>query len=224
MPLTCFGLPERGRVQVPGCRGGVAAALLALGFLAGCGGAPEEEFDLGPVGRGVTADFAATQPSACSPGDPPLLSLQKATVLGPVVNVDITLSDCDASLVVSGLNFELSFDDTVIDFLGCSAGTLFPAGQLVTGTPACAASGGNLIGTIALQPPNAVSVTGGQASVIRLTFSLIRRVAATGSPAAFIMPDSLPNTSLFFADPVTQVILQRALGGAGYAGGSFTSN
>lgn len=198
----------------------LAAAAAVAGsaiLLAGCSKKQEEEF---PTGKGLNASFAPSQPAACNTPDG--IALFAGSSSGSIVNVNLTLTDCDGSLRINGVDFEIMFDASAIDFLGCSAGSIFPAGKLAPGTPDCAVSGGDLLGTVALQLPNSVQVSGGKATLVKLTFSVKQR--GLTSPVSFLGTDSLQGTAVFFADPVNQTVTAHALGLANYQGGTFLSN
>ncbi|MBI3448531.1 MAG: hypothetical protein HY049_06415 [Acidobacteria bacterium] len=198
---------------------------LALAFLAaaaagaGCGKKAEKAFP--PASHGVNGSFTPASPATCA--RPDQLSLQPASTNGSVVNINLTATDCDASLLLNGVNFELGFDDTVLDFVGCSAAPILPANKLAPGTPACTvAAAGDLIGTVALELPSSFRVSGGVSALVRLTFSVKQK--GVSSPINLLNTDSLSGTTLFFADPVTQFVTPYTLGGAGYAGGTIISN
>jgi hypothetical protein len=197
----------------------VAAAAVFLLFAGGCTRKEEDELPAGS--SGINASFQPDAQSGCPRADQ--LSLQPSSTSGSVVNLNVVVTDCDASMVLNGVNFEIAFDDSVVDFLGCTAGNVFPSNKRVPGTPACSvAAAGDLIGTIALQLPNSFQVSGGQTVLMRLTFNMKQNGVA--SPIAFQTTDSLAGTSLFFADPVTQFATPYPLGAAMYAGGTLISH
>ena len=205
--------------KICGCLSRMAVPLAFLFLLPGCGGSGEDE--VSPTGKGTNTSFVAAQNPACARAD--LVSLQEASAVGSVVNVDIIVTDCDASLLLNGFNFEIPFDDTLVDFIGCNNGNLFPSAQLVPGTPACFANGGDLVGTIAMQLPASTRVpAAGQVTILRLTFSV--RGRGVNSAADFAGKDSQGGTTLFFADQATQAPTFHVLGASGYSGGSFISN
>jgi len=211
------GFPRRTRARA---RVG-AIAVFAIVFLAACTGHGEDEGDLPVVAQGINANFAAAKAPACSRAD--LLSLQKGSVSGSMISLDLTLTDCDASLAVTGVAFEINYDTAVVDLIGCSTGALFPSGQLAPGTPECKETGGGILGTISLVPSNAVRVGGaGMGVAVRLTFNLTRK--GLNSPVTFTGVDSLNNTAVFYIDPATQAATSYSLGADGYAGGNFLSN
>jgi hypothetical protein len=171
-------------------------------------------------GKNINVVLVADQSPACVRGD--LLSLQLGSTLGTTVGVDIMLTDCDASMLVTGVNFKVTYDDTVLDFVGCTKGSFFPSTKLAPGAPDCSASGGVVRGVIALQLPNSVRVAGGAQDVLRLTFSASQ--GGISSHSAFTGADSLSGTAVYLADTATQTATVYPLGGTGYAGGTFTSN
>jgi hypothetical protein len=186
-----------------------------------CAGGKGDDDDVSPISRGASGSFVAAQSPACPRAD--LLSLQPGQTAGSVVNVDLTLTDCDASIQLNGVGFELSFDDTVLDFVGCTAGPLLPSNQLAPGTPECVVSaGGTVLGVAALVLPSGVRVSGGTGVAVRLTFAVTR--GGVSSPVAFVSTDSLQGSSVFFADPLSQTAAVVPLGAGGYAGGTFVSN
>jgi len=209
---------NRGR-SAPVSRCLLLALALLLPLAERC--AKKQEEDFGGGSGGINASFQPAAPASCA--RPDQLSLQPASTNGSVVNLNITATDCDASLLLNGVNFEIAFDDTAMDFLGCSAGGVFPSNRLAPGTPACiVASAGDLIGTVALQLPNSFRISGGQAILMRLTFNV--RQKGISSPISFSATDSLAGTALFFADPVTQFATPYPLGAPMYAGGTLISN
>jgi len=207
------------RHRAAAMRAAVPVLILLVMAAQGCGTKPQEDF--GNVSSGIRASFVPDAPAACA--RPDQLSLQSVSVNGSVVNLDLTVTDCDASMLLNGVDFELSFDDTAVDFLGCQASNLFPSNKRAPGTPACAlAAAGDLVGTVALQLPNSFRATAGQAPLMRLTFSVKQKGSST--PIVFLRKDALNGSSLFFADPSTQVATPYTLGAAMYTGGTLIGN
>jgi len=201
-----------------------AAATFALLLLtAGCNtGDPEDTLGT-VVGTTATARFVAAEKNpGCARAD--LLSMQPGPSSGSTVNVNIVLTDCDASLTVSGVSFEVSFDPSEVDFIGCSPGTFFNASNLAPGTPVCKLSApGNLLGSIALATPVGVTVPApGTATVVRMAFGVKKQGA--NSAATFVGIDSLTSTSVFLINSSGGNIVVYSLGPSGYAGGNFVSN
>lgn len=197
---------------------GVCMALLA----GGCNfGDPEDSFD-NLVASTPTARFVAAVDPACARAD--LLSLQPGTGSGATVNVNLVLTDCDASMTVSGVAFEITFDPASVDFIGCAAGTFFNASNLAPGTPVCTLTApGHLLGSIALAVPVGVTVPApGTATVVRLAFSITKQ--GVNTPAVFVSTDTLSGTSVFLINASGGNIVVYPLGGAGYVGGDFRSN
>jgi hypothetical protein len=202
------------------CAGGLLR-LAAAGavLMIGCTSGGKNE-SVPVTSSGINANFTPAAAAGCPGVD--MLSMQKGPTLGSTVNIDITVTDCDASMQMNGLSLELNFDDTLLNFIGCSAGSLFPKSQLGTGTPKCISSNGDVLGTIAMQLPSSIRVSGGTSSVLRLTFSVSKRGVAT--PISFVGTDSIQNTALWFADPTSQSVLLQGLGAGGYAGGMIVTN
>jgi hypothetical protein len=199
-----------------------AAILAACVVLAACN-TGDEDVDLPAAVAGTTpnAGFTPAAGADCPIADQ--ISMQLGRLVGSGVELEIVLTDCDGSLSVSGLAFEIDFDPAVANFVGCTAGSFFPSNQLLAGTPACTLSGGNVLGTITLRPPGFVKVGGsGRVTVVRVTFNLTQGGAA--SPVTFVGTDSSSGTALFFLDPSTQATTTHVLGAGAYQGGTFTSN
>ena len=172
------------------------------------------------VGSNANVTFAAGQPSACPRAD--LLSLQPSATSAAFISVDVVLTDCDGSLRASGLGFELSFNNNVLTFVGCTEGSFFPSSQLAPMTPECVANGGTILGTIGLTPPNSVVMGGsGTKDVLELTFSI--QQSGMSTPLAFTSIDLSSGTSLWLIDN-TPTVTYYTLGAAGYAGGTITIN
>jgi hypothetical protein len=189
----------------------------------GCNlGEDEETVPPGPTAIKVNSGFVADQSADCARAD--LISLQTGTIAGSLVAVDIVLTDCDGSLPASGLNFEISYDPSVLSFIGCSAGSFLPQNQLAPGSPACEDPTriGNIVGTIGLTFPNFVTVGGsGRVTILQLTFNALKK--GISSPIAFEFTDTNAGTQLWLID-TTPTPTFYALGGSGYAGGTFVSN
>jgi hypothetical protein len=150
------------------------------------------------------------------------MSLQPGASSGSFATVNVTLTDCDGSIQLNGLNVELSFDDSVLDFVGCSPGTLFPQNQIVPGTPECAVGNNRVLGTIALAPHGSVRVLGGASDILRLTFNVRKKGIA--SRVFFQSADLLNGSAVFFADQGTQSVSVVSLGPGVYSGGTFISH
>jgi len=188
-------------------------------FILACGGGKKTQSP--PVSSGINASFQPSGAATCT--RPDQLSLQPSTATGSVVNINVMVTDCDASLLLNGVNVEIAYDDSVMDFIGCTAGTIFPSSKLAPGTPVCrVAVAGDLLATVALQLPNSFRVSGGEAPLLRLTFNV--RQKGIGTPITFLNTDSLSGTTLFLADPVTQFATPYTLGAAMYVGGTMVSN
>lgn len=197
----------------------VAAALLA--GLAGCNTGEFEDLPSQVAGTTVNASFTPDASPTCPRTD--LVSMQAANIQGSALNIDIVVTDCDGSMNLSGLAFEVDFDSTAVKFVGCSARDLFPASQVLAGTPVCTISRGHVLGTISMTPPQFVNVGGsGTATAVRLTFNIIHK--GVSSPLTFVGTDSASGTALFFLDPSTQATTIQVLGASGYAGGTLIGN
>ncbi len=195
--------------------------LLALAAALACNPGDEEDELLITLPASPNSGFVADEAPGCPRGD--LLSLQEDRTVGSLVSVDIVLTDCDGSLQVSGVAFEIAFDPSAVEFLSCDPGDLLPPAQLIPGTPACTISGGNLLGTIAIGSQQSVRVGGsGSAIVVSVNFNL--RGASVNSPVAFVNTDNLSSTGVWVTDPGTSAANIQNLGPAGYAGGRFLSN
>ena len=182
------------------------AGILVLAGVISCNPGDDEGLEI-PLPTTSNVRFAADETPDCSRDD--LLSLQQARAVGSLISVDLVLTDCDGSLAVSGVAFEIAFDQSVVDFLSCDAGDLFPSAQLVPGTPACTLSGANLLGTIAIGSQQSVRVGGnGTAAVVRLNFNVT--AAGVNAPAIFVNTDDLSSTAIWQIDPQTGAANRRS--------------
>lgn len=198
-----------------------AVVLALLPLMAACNvGDRETDLPAAIAGSGANVSFAAAQTPGCPRAD--LLSMQQAATSGSFISIDIVLTDCDGSLPSSGLGFEVSYDSSVLSFIGCSAGSFFPKSQLAPQTPQCSVSGGRVLGTLGLTPPNSVVMGGnGHKDVIQLTFGVLKNGVST--PLAFESTDMDSGTSLWRIENTPTVIFH-VLGGGGYAGGTVVVN
>ena len=212
--------PRRG-LHLSGLLGGGAAILVAGMLLVACHQQDGDDEGLPGISKGITAGFVADQSPACARAD--LVSLQRGATSGSLLGMDLVLTDCDASLAVTGIAFEIAFDAGVADLVGCAPGPLFPTGQLAPGTPECVETGSGVLGTISLVSPGSVRVGGaGYAAAVRLTFNVTRK--GISSPITFLGPDAISSTAVFYIDPTTHSATSYQLGLAGYAGGTLISN
>jgi hypothetical protein len=217
--LSCTGRQSGGR-KLAGILAGVLMVLGSVGCNPG-----DEEATLATITTSLpNSTFTATASADCPRAD--LLSMQKANISGSGIQIDLVLTDCDSSMTVSGVSFEITFDPSVMNFIGCSPGTLFPQTDLAPGLPVCSTiGGGRVLGSIALAQPVGVTVPAapGNATVIRLTFNMTKK--GVSAPAAFLPSglDTLSSTSVFLVDPSSASITVHILGAGGYAGGTFIS-
>lgn len=194
--------------------------LVVLGTLlvSACGGGGGGGSD-DPVSAGVTANFVAdTAPSCPSTSD--TLSLRKVSAVGSTVTVGLEVSDCDSSMSVFGVTFDISFDSRVMQCASanpCSAGTVLTS-PLATSVPQCVCDNarGELIGGFSKAAPATgdTIVPGGSEDIVRIAMRATRvglgRMDLTGA-------GSQNGTSLVRLDGSGQPV---AIGGLAYGGGA----
>lgn len=210
-------MPDRSGLRLPAA---ILLALLLLPAAPACN-TGDEEPELSTAGLTANSRFVADATPDCPRAD--VLSLQLDSNVGSLVSLSLTLTNCASDLDVSGVAFEISYDPSVIDFLGCEAGGLFPQAQLIPGTPACTETAGNtILGTIAIGSQQSVKVGGtGIAEVMKLNFNIIGQ--GVDSQTDFVGTDNLASSGIWFTDPQTGVPQIQGLGAGGYAGGRFLS-
>src|SRR5262245_19744319 len=146
----------------------VAAMLLVSACGGGGGGGGSDD----PVSSGLTANFVADTAASCPTSD--TLSLRKVSAVGSTLTVGMQVSDCDSSMSVFGVTFDISFDPDVMQCASsnpCSAGTVLTA-PLATSAPQCVCdnASGELIGGFSKAAPGTGdTIAGGSEDIVRIS-------------------------------------------------------
>jgi len=195
-------------------RGNALGAILIL--LAGCagGGGDKSKSDDGGISSGLTANFVAAATPSC-PGASDGLSLRRHSVVGRIVTIGIQATDCNSSMGVFGVNFEVSFDPSIVQCVAsnpCTAGTVLSS-PLATPQPVCVCDNvaGHLLGSFSRTSPGGNESVSGNEDVAR--FALEVRQAGSGA-VDFLNTGSAGGTALITlsGSPVP-------IGGLVYSGG-----
>lgn len=205
----------QGRLKMAGL---VAAALAAL---AACSGGGGDSGGSDPVTSGVSGNFVADVSAICPNTAVDTLSLRKINVLGRIVTVGMQVTDCDSSLGIYGVNFDLRFDPAIVQCPSvnpCASGTLLSS-PLATSTPQCTCDNqsGTLLGTFTKKYPgtNDSITPGGSKDVVVITLNVTDQGA---SRLDFAGSGSLNGSALITLSNNSP----QAIPGLNYAGGSIT--
>jgi len=195
-------------------RGHALGVILIL--LAGCagGGGDKSKNGGGGTSSGLTANFVATTAPSC-PGSPDSLSLRKHSVVGRIVTVGIQATDCNSSMGIFGVSFEVSFDPTIAQCAAsnpCTAGTVLSS-PLATPLPICVCdnTNGHLLGSFTRAAPGGNETVSGVEDIAR--FALEVRKLGSGD-VDFLNTGSASGTAL-----ITLSGTPVSIGGLAYSGG-----
>ncbi len=187
-------------------------AILLL--LMGCaGGGGDKSKSGGGTSSGLTANFVADSSPSCS-GSPDGLSLRRHSVVGRIVTIGIQATDCNSSMGVFAVNFEISFDPAIAQ---CAASNPCTAGTVLTSpvTPlvcVCDNAAGHLLGSFSRTGSGNDTVSGNE-DIVR--FALEVRQFGSGD-VDFLNAGSAGGTALISLSGGSPV----AIGGLAYSGGS----
>ena len=203
-------------------RGKLAAVMAsALWFLAACSGGGGDSGGGDPTSSGLSGNFTADVSPICPNSAVDTLSLRKANVLGRIVTVGLQVTDCDSSLGVYGVNFDLRFNPAIVQCPSlnpCAPGTLLTS-PLATSTPQCTCDNqaGTLLGTFTKKFPgvNDVISPGGSKDIVVITLNVTDQGA---SRVDFAGTGSLNGSALVTLSNNSP----QAIPGLNYAGGSVT--
>jgi hypothetical protein len=203
-------------------RGKMAAVLASiLCALAACSGGGGDSGGSDPTSSGLSGNFTADITPICPNTAVDTLSLRKVNVLGKILTVGIQVTDCDSSLGVYGVNFDLRFNPSLVQCPSinpCSPGTLLTS-PLATSTPQCTCDNqaGVLLGTFTKKYPgvNDVISPGGSKDIVVVTLNVTDQGA---SRVDFAGTGSMNGSSLITLSNGTPL----AIPGLNYAGGSAT--
>ena len=159
--------------------GMLAAAMVLLAACSGGGGGGGGDSN-DPVTSGLSGNFVADISTMCPSTATDTLALRKIIAVGKTVTIGIQVTDCDASLGIYGVNFDIHFDPTVMKCAGrnpCVAGTLLGS-PLATSAPQCVCDDttGELLGTFTKKYPgtNETISPGGSKDIVQFTMTVIR--------------------------------------------------
>jgi hypothetical protein len=196
----------------------VAAALAAL---AACSGGGGDSGGSDPVTSGLSGNFSADLSPVCPNTAVDTLSLRRINVLGRLVTVGMQVTDCDSSLGIYGVNFDLRFDPAIVQCSSvnpCAAGTLLSS-PLATSTPQCTCDNqaGAILGTFTKKYPggNDAISPGGSKDIVVISLNVVDQGA---SRLDFAGTGSLNGSSLITLSNSSP----QAIPGLNYAGGSVT--
>jgi len=191
----------------------IAAVLVAL---VACGGGGDSG-GKDPVTSSISSNFVADSSPVC-PGSTDGLSMRKVSALGASLIVGLQVTDCDASMGIYGVNFEISFDPSVVQCASsnpCSAGTVLGS-PLLTSQPQCSCDNGagRILGTFSKKAPGTNdTVGGGNEDIVQLSM----RMKSTGlGRMDFVSTDNINGTALVTLSNGSPL----AITGITYIGGS----
>ncbi len=195
-------------------------AVMTAALLTACSGGGDSGGD-DSVDPGISGNFLADLTPICPNTAIDTVSLRKINVLGRIVTVGIQATDCDSSLGVYGVNFDLRFDPSVVQCPSvnpCSPGTLLSS-PLATSNPECTCDNGAgvLLGSFSKKYPgtNDAISPGGSKDIVVVTLHVVRQ----GSTRLdFSGQGSMNGTSLITLSNNTP----QAIPGMDYEGGSVT--
>lgn len=198
---------------------GVVAAALAL--LAACSGGGGDSGGSDPVTSSVSGNFAADVTPICPNTAVDTLSLRKVNALGKILTVGMQVTDCDSSMGIYGVNFDLRFDPSMVQCPSvnpCSPGTLLSS-PLATTNPQCTCDNqaGTLLGTFSKKYPggNDSISPGGSKDIVVITMNVTDQGA---SRLDFSGTGSLNGSALVTLSNNSP----QAIPGLNYSGGSVT--
>lgn len=190
-------------------------AFVLMVFMGCSGGGGGGSSSGGGISSGLSGNFAPDTSPSC-PSAPDTLSMRKQSVNGRIVTIGIQATDCDGSMGVYGVNFEVSFDPSVAQCATsnpCSAGTLL-SDPLATPTPVCTCdnSSGQLLGSFSRKSPGTNQSVTGSADIARFALEIIR---AGSGRVDFLNTEDINGTALITLNgsPV-------AITGLSYPGGA----
>ncbi|HEY3176042.1 MAG TPA: hypothetical protein VGK94_09840 [Candidatus Polarisedimenticolia bacterium] len=131
----------------------LGAALWLAACASGAGGSDE---DSNPLASGLTANFVGDASPVC-PGNADTLSLRRVNAVGRNVAVGIAVTDCDASMGIYGVVFDVTFDPSIMQCASsnpCMPGTLLSQ-PLLTSNPQCTCNNttGEILGVFTRKAP-----------------------------------------------------------------------
>lgn len=196
-------------------RRGMMIAVMTL-VLTACGGGGGGDSD--PSSSGISSNFIADDSPAC-PASGDALGMRKVSAKGRAVTIGLQVTDCDRSLGIFGVNFEISFDSSIATCDSsnpCSAGTLLNSPASL---PACLCDNatGRILGSYTNTGPggNETVAASGQEDVVRIDL----RVNTAGlARVEFLSTGSKGGTALttLTGSPASAV----AIGGLAYVSGT----
>lgn len=202
------------------CRPGTAlgAFLIPLAAFSGCGSRGGDDSG----GSGLTASFVGDMTPAC-PGAGDSLTLRKASSMGRTVAVGLQVTDCNSSLGIFGVVFDITFDPMIMQCSGsnpCSAGSVLTP-PLLTSSPQCSCDNmsGEILGVFSKVAPgtNDTIVPGGSRDIVEFTMIVTR---AGQGRVDLQTTGSINGTALVALDPNAPANPPAVIPGLVYAGGT----
>jgi len=173
------------------------------------------------VSSGISGNFIADLTPICPNTAMDTLSLRKVNALGRILTVGLQVTDCDSSLGIYGVNFDLRFDPSIMQCPSinpCSPGTLLTS-PLATTTPECTCDNGSgvLLGSFSKKYPgtNDAISPGGSKDIVVVTFNVVKQ---GGSRVDFAGEGSLSGSAVVTLSNNSP----QAIPGMAYDGGSVT--
>ncbi|MGH9867895.1 MAG: hypothetical protein ACREAA_07005 [Candidatus Polarisedimenticolia bacterium] len=195
----------------------VAATVVVMAACSGGGDSGGSD----PVASGVSGNFVADLSPVCPNTAVDTLSLRKVNVLGRVVTVGMQVTDCDSSLGIYGVNFDLQFDPSIAQCPGvnpCSPGTLLSS-PLATSNPQCTCDNGTgkILGSFTKVHPgvNDSISPGGSKDIVVITLHVMDQGA---SRLDFLGTGSMNGSAVITLNNNSP----QAIPGLNYQGGSVT--
>ena len=198
-------------------------ALVTIASLGACGGGGDNSSS-DPITTGLTASFVPDSSPACASAADGL-SLRTITATGALLTLGMRVTDCDQSLGIYGVTFDMSFDPAVVRCASsypCTAGGLLPSSPSIFLTCQCDNNSGEILGVITRQNPalnDGVGVSG-QDDIVLITMQAL----VTGSGRIDFTNGGSANGSALMTLPTnTAGEIPVAIPGLVYVGGSLVA-
>lgn len=198
-------------------------AVLSLAACSSGAGGSDDGDD--PLSSGLTSNFTGDASPTC-PGTADTLSLRKVSAVGSSVAIGLAVTDCDASMGIYGVVFDITFDASMMECASsnpCSPGTLLSQ-PLLTTTPQCTCdnTAGEILGVFSKKAPGTNEPVA--ASGIEDIVQFVMRVKKAGlGRIDMIGTGDVNGTALVSLSGTSPSDPPAAIAGLAYAGGSVTA-